>query len=425
MTLLKLPRLLPLLFVLITACSDAEKVSESPELAASSDNITNPMNGTWLGKLLLPDGYYIPFNFEINGDDITIQNSSERIPSVITEKGDSMYFKMPAFDSEFKFVRTDKGLKGVWINNSKKDYRIPFSAAKTTSPRQRFDHNLTANNSQSNYDGTWESHFGVLSDPYNAVGIFEQYQNNVTGTFLTETGDYRYLQGNVINDTLFLSCFDGAHAFLFTAVQNGDSIKGMFRSGKHYTDSLWVGVKNEDYKLQHPDSLTYIKDGAGPFVFELPGLKNETVSYPSEKYYGKVTIVQIFGSWCPNCKDEAQFYSDLYEQYNSQGLEIVGLGFERPEDLKGKQERIKDFAQALGIEYDLAVGGSASKPIAEELFPQLNHVISFPTSIFIDRNGNIRKVHTGFYGPGTGKYYVDYKERITHFITDLLKEEAI
>lgn len=407
---------------IFTSCATSSGNEITTDHQTNNDHALElPSAGNWLGKLALPDGYYIPFNFVVEDSMVTIQNSSEAISTVLRVEDDSLYFKMPAFDSEFKFQLTDdNNASGYWINKSKKDYRIPFTAKTTNTPKQRFDH--AVNNSSANFDGKWETHFELKSKPYPAIGVFEQYQEDVTGTFLTETGDYRYLQGNVINDTLFLSCFDGAHAFLFTAVQEADSIRGMFYSGNHYVDSLWVGRRNDAYELTDPDSLTNLNADAGPFSFSFPGIDAETVTYPADKYNGKAVIVQIFGSWCPNCKDEAEFYAELYDQYHDQGLEIIGIGFERPEDLEGKKTRIRDFATALDIPYEFAVGGSSQKSEAQAAIPQLEHVMSFPTSVFIDRQGKIRKIHTGFYGPGTGKYYHNYRERITNFIKELLLE---
>ncbi|HRD38300.1 MAG TPA: TlpA family protein disulfide reductase, partial [Bacteroidia bacterium] len=66
------------------------------------------------------------------------------------------------------------------------------------------------------FTGRYEVTFNAgTSDAYKAVGIFKQSGSKVTGTFLTETGDYRYLEGAVQNSNMSLSCFDGSHAFLF------------------------------------------------------------------------------------------------------------------------------------------------------------------------------------------------------------------
>ncbi|MFT7613367.1 MAG: thiol-disulfide isomerase/thioredoxin [Parvicellaceae bacterium] len=416
-----------LLFALIGFAS-CETTTEEIEIAdplesAQNDSEGALKNGDWIGKLNLPSGNYIPFNFTVNGTSLVISNSSEKIETKLDQMDDSIHFKMPAFDSEFKFMLTDDShLAGYWINYAKTNYRIPFTAEITSTPNQRFNH--AVNNSSANFDGKWETTFGVNNDPEKAIGVFEQTGNTATGTFLTETGDYRYLQGNIINDSLYLSCFDGSHAFLFKAVKSGDSLKGEFYSGKHYTDDLWTATLNPEFELTHPDSLTYLIDPDQPFRFAFPGVNADSIKYPSNDYNGKVVIVQVFGSWCPNCKDESLFYNDLYTEFKNEGLDIIGLGFERPESLDGKKARIRDFMEALDVEYEMAVGGSSGKAEAKEALPQLNQVISFPTSVFIDRSGKVRKIHTGFYGPGTGAYYDNYKERITIFLKDLLQEEA-
>jgi hypothetical protein len=48
---------------------------------------------------------------------------------------------------------------------------------------------------------------------------------------------------------------------------------------------------------------------------------------------------------------------------------------------------------------------------------------AFPTTIFIGRDGKVRKVHPGFDGPGTGKHHEDYKREFDAIIEELVKEK--
>lgn len=376
--------------------------------------------GNWLGKLDIGEGNYIPFNFQVKNNELIIVNSSEKISCSLEKKKDSIHFKLPVFNSEFFLVEDSSGLNGYWYNFARKNYTIPFTAKKKEDIGVRFDHSVVS--TSANFEGKWESTFGLSgNETYKAIGVFEQSENLATGTFITETGDYRFLQGNVIEDTLLLSCFDGSHAFLFRSYQKEDSLFGEFFSGKHYKDK-WVAVRNENFQLAHPDSLTYIVPGQ-EFTFDFPSVSsNERLVFPSDQFAGKVTLVQIFGSWCPNCMDEVEYYTNLYKRYHDQGLEIIGLGFELPETLEEKTERILDLIAHTNAPYHFAIGGNASKDEAKDALPSLNHVMSFPTTIFIDRSGSIKKIHTGFYGPGTGSYYHEYKQEIEQFIESLLHE---
>jgi hypothetical protein len=115
---------------------------------------------------------------------------------------------------------------------------------------------------------------------------------------MTETGDFRFMEGNVTVDSLFLSAFDGSHAFLMKSRIVGDSMYGVFLSGKHWKGT-WNARCNESFDLPHPDSLTYIVDNK-PVEFTLNDLDGNTFTFPNSTFENKVTIIQIMGTWCPN-----------------------------------------------------------------------------------------------------------------------------
>jgi thiol-disulfide isomerase/thioredoxin len=377
--------------------------------------------GDWLGKFVLSDGAYIPFNFYVSDSIITISNSSEKITTTMNRVGDSIVCSFPVFGSDLKFKQSGgEKLSGYWHSYKKDRSSVCFVASTSSNPEQRFDHSVSA--AKENFQGKWKVGFNQVLGPYGAIGLFEQFGNVVTGTFLTETGDYRYLQGNVISDTLFLSCFDGAHAFLFKAQKSGDSLSGVFYSGNHYLDSLWVAVRNDSFELRDPYALTFLKSGETSVSFALPDVFNDTMVYPSRQYNNRVVILQIFGSWCPNCKDESLFLSELYSRYHKDGLEVLGVAFESQGSIEERNKRLLSYANSLTIPYRLAVGGGATKAEASAFFPQLNEVSSFPTCLFIDKTGIIRKIHTGFYGPGTGSYYHEYVKNTTELVETLLAE---
>ena len=376
--------------------------------------------GQWVGQLIITENKKLPFNFEVLSDSIFIINSEERIGAAIVKKGDSLFIKMPVFDSEFHVIETPSGLTGYWYNHAKSNYKIPFTASTNSKGvKNRFE--VSQNNKYSSYDGEWETVFSSgTEDEYKAIAVFSQEKGNVQGTFITQTGDYRFLQGNVINDSIFLSCFDGSHAFLFEGVLLDGVINGQFYSGSHWSEP-WISTKNELFILQNPYSLTnQVKEEKLKFTF--PGLDGKNVSYPSELYKDKVVIIQILGSWCPNCMDETKFLTALHKKHQSNGLEIIGLAFEVPKALEDKIARVKDLKSHFGTEYQFLIAGNASKKEAGEALPALSEISSFPTTIFIDKKGMIRKIHTGFYGPGTGDYYTKYVSEVNTLLNGLLNE---
>ena len=135
----------------------------------------------------------------------------------------------------------------------------------------------------------------------------------------------------------------------------------------------------------------------------------------------KITIIQIMGTWCPNCMDETRYYKELYTKYHAQGLEIISVGYEVGENFEDFSKKIKLLKERLDLNFTFLVGVSASKNLASEQFSMLNEVISFPTSIFIGKDGTVKRVHTGFNGPGTGSYYNEYVEKTNKLIEEMLK----
>jgi thiol-disulfide isomerase/thioredoxin len=164
-----------------------------------------------------------------------------------------------------------------------------------------------------------------------------------------------------------------------------------------------------------------VKDPTEPFRFSFPDLNGRMVSNTDEKFRGKVVIVSISGSWCPNCHDEAPFLGELYKKYRSRGLEIVSLSFEEEAQLKNPV-RLRAFMKRYGIEYTVLIPGEP-KELAERV-PQGVNLSSFPTTFFIGRDGRVRAVHAGFPGKASGEFHTQAKEESAATVERLLSESA-
>lgn len=380
-------------------------------------------NGNWLFELQIDKEnpkLTIPFNVEVLGpNQLIIKNADERIDvREITYKNDSVFIKTPVFGSEFKGRFTSKKISGNYFNyNKSKISPIPFVA--NFGLENRFEIKEKPNTI---IEGKWQVNFGTEENPDPAIGIFKQIDNVLTGTFQTETGDYRFLEGVVNDNQMQLSCFDGAHAFLFTAIKNKDGkLEGTFYSGDTWKQK-WTAEKNDNPELSDMKTLTFLKPGFERFNFSFPNEKQQLISLDDSKYQNKVIIAQIFGTWCPNCMDETRYLVELHKKYNSLGLEIIGLDFETKTDFDYFKTRIARFRKDLNVPYELLLAGPANKQKAAEALPMLNKIISYPTAIFIDRKGEIREIHTGFSGPGTGDAYQHYKTETEALIQNLLNE---
>ena len=400
-------RILPiLLIVFVSACNPPAEFK----------------TGNWRGIIEM-QGQQLPFNFEVTKDadqyKVYLINAEEKLlQDEISVIGDSVKITMFIFDIELKAKINGNRLDGFYIKNYEPNYKLPFSA--TYREDYRFAKQGEATTS---FSGKYELKFVTPKETYPAVGIFEQKGNTVTGTFLTPTGDYRYLQGNVVDNKLLLSTFDGNHAFLFAATTQGDSLKGDFYSGKKSHESF-SGIKNENAALPNAESLTYLKKGFDRISFSFPDLEEKQISPTDERYANKVLILQIFGTWCPNCMDETRFLSQWYKENKDRGIEILGLAYERKDDFLYASSRVKKMKAKLDVEYDFVIAGTYDKEKASQSLPMLNKVIAFPTTIFIGKDGKVKHIRTGFEGPGTGVYYDQFKERFNQVVNELLAEKT-
>jgi thiol-disulfide isomerase/thioredoxin len=309
-------------------------------------------------------------------------------------------------------------LHGIYVKDYLDDYVMPFEAKYGGAPRFQ-----SSDASRSHkFVGKWEVDFLSDTDTKKAIGIFDQFDNHMKGTFLTATGDYRFLEGVVDGDTMMLSCFDGTYIYLFKATLNdqGD-LAGDFWSGKSWHQK-WAGTRNEEFELPDPYSFTYMKEGYDKFEIKFPNPSGDLVELADRKYRNKVVVVQILGSWCPNCMDETKFYVDWISKNPNSEVEFIGLAFERKPEADYAFERILKMKEKLEVPYEVLLAGTTSQESRAQALPMLNKIFSFPTSIILNRQHKVRKIHTGFSGPGTGIYYEKYVDDFNLLIDKLINE---
>lgn len=385
--------------------------------------------GLWRAVLERQDGIRIPFQFEVADTDgrrvLRIRNGAGRLViDSFRYRGDTVFIHMPFFEADFRArFQNDGSLRGVWIKHyPDSDRTLAFSAFPDTRYR------IMAHPRPPSVDlsGRWAVVFSGDGDSGRAaVGEFRQQDSYLTGTFLNRSGDYRYLEGVMNGDTLMLSAFDGSNIFLFRALAENDSVlrDGVFYSG-FSGHTRWQARKDSDVRLADPFSVTTYKPGEDRLSFRFPDLKGDTLSLADEQFTGKVVIVQIMGSWCPNCMDETAFLSPWYERNKDRGVAVIGLCYERSPDFGEAVKSVLPFKRRFHINYPLVITGV--KPGDPELLaktlPQLNHFVGFPTTIFLNRNGDIARIHAGFSGPGTGAHYQAFIREFNQLMDSLLAE---
>lgn len=387
-----------------------------------------PKDGVYRAVLILDAeaGTELPFNFELKYTKkkatIIIRNADERIVvDEITIKGDSLNFKMPVFDTEFRTKMVGDNLEGLWINHYKTtNNKIAFKAVFGESKR------FLSIPGQANpvFEGNWEVTFSPgLKEESKAVGFFHHQEQTdfVTGTFLTETGDYRYLEGMKAGNKLMLSCFDGSHAFLFTADYSENKIiNGRFYSGSSWKEN-WFAIKNDSFQLRNAEEITIVKDKNARLEFSFPSLTGNPVSLSDKKFENKPVIIQIMGSWCPNCMDESAYLAGIYQRYQKDGLEIIALAFEKTDDLEKAKSQVFRLKKRYAMNYDILITQKTGKDKAQEVLPMLTKISAFPTTLFLNRQHQIVRVHAGFSGPATGREYELFKQNTESLIINLLK----
>jgi len=391
-----------------------------------------PRTGAWRMALGLHDSLAgrdrtVPFLFDLQHDSggwrMHIHNGVENIAvDEISLQGDSIRIRMPLYDSEFLgVVKNDSTITGDWHNYLRgPKYRMPFTAMAGPAPRF-----AATPVSGKLGNGNWEVHFGETGDSAHAcaaIGIFKEAEGRVTGTFATETGDYRFLDGVVSQDSLYLSSFNGTQAFLFAAALRNDSLIGRFWSGIHHQEP-WRARLNADFILRNEDSLTTLHEGYAMVDFHFPNVDGGELSPKAPEHHNNVVLVQILGSWCPNCADETVLLNDLFDRHHAEGLDVLGVAFERHTEHDKAIAGLQRFRKRLHVHYPMAYAGTADGQVCDKL-PFLDHFMGYPTCIFIGRDGLVRRIHTGFYGPGTGEErYAAYKRDLERFVTALLAEE--
>lgn len=393
--------------------------------SAAGDGIKT---GTYRVVLQLPGGE-LPFGLDLEreGPGWTgyLINGPERAKlTEVAVDGAHLEIKMPGYLNRLTAGAKGDQLQGEVVLNrlGGNDQHLPLHAQY----QQTYRFFPQASATVADVSGRWTVTFATQDGQQEvAVGEFSQAQDVVTGTFLTNGGDHRYLAGQVHGDELYLSTFDGAHAFLYRAKITGPDheLAGDFWFGTVLHEH-WAGKRNANAALPDPYGVTSMNAGTKDFDFAFPDIDGNTVTSKNPRFLGKVLVITLAGSWCPNCHDEAAFLEPLYQEYRPKGLEVVSLMFEHFGDFAHAAAATTRFRQRYGIDYTTLIAGVSDIDDARRKLPMLSQFYGFPTTVIVDRKGQVRKIHTGFSGPATGEHYTQFVAEFTHNIEQLLAETS-
>ncbi len=383
-------------------------------------------DGMWLGQLAMNDRLTIPFQLLVSqkGKNVCVVNGAEKMQMDVLHKKDSLYLAFP-FQDAVLVLHLEEGessARGYWLNRNKK-VRVKIPLTLTWNVEKRFPSMVETKPMDEVFTGIWSVTFQPgTKDAEQAVGIFKaENGSRITGTFLTETGDYRFLDGNRSGLNFSMSTFNGSWAMLFEATLDSDTLRGSFYSGPSYV-TQWIAVRNPNAQLRNEASLTYVVNDQALITKDMQKLNGKPFSL--KEYEGKVVVLQIMGTWCPNCLDEVQFMEKLNQNYHESGLEIVALAYEVGTNTKEQRKKLITFKKRIGMSYDLILAGTSSKDVAAAQFPMLNGIMSFPTTVILGKDGKVLHVHTGYSGPATGEAHKILTDKIQleiELALDLLK----
>ncbi|MFZ4571421.1 MAG: peroxiredoxin family protein [Bacteroidales bacterium] len=386
--------------------------------------------GPWLGVIRFDSTEHtmdLPFNmiYALTPDRqkvIQVSNAEEAI--MITEiifSGDSVFMKFPVFTSEIAALISHDSLIGRYYPKGKEEgggfqfYALPDITDRFPWASQKPMANLT---------GRWKiTENGGTADSSVMVGEFVQDSNHISGTIMNTGGDYRYLEGKVSGNKFMISAVDGAHTLILTA---DISPRGKLENGRFMGSPIWktswTAVKNDTITLPGMDQLVKVNTKSPPFNFDFQDINGDKVSLADPRFKNKVVVVAAIGTWCPNCLDETIFFRDMYTKYRGQGLEIVALCFEG-KSFEVSKPAMERFVSQTGAGYPFLYAGPRGRGSMCSVMFSLDGRLAYPTTLYIDRKGVIRKVETGFYGPGTGQHYTEFCNETSKFIEKLLNEK--
>jgi thiol-disulfide isomerase/thioredoxin len=368
------------------------------------------------------EGGPLPFYLRIpDAGDAVIRNGDEEVAVATQRFDDGAYLlDFPHYDSRLTLEPAgDGGYEGVYAKTrgGGEVAEMPAEARPVGEPlpSQRFPFVTAAPvTDMPGFSGTWRMDF---ADGGLAKGVFEQDESGaIEGTILTPTGDYRFLAGNVVADTVNLSVFDGSHAFLFTGElgPSGEAMTGHFYSGGYYHDTFTATrlSPGEDFELPDPFSEVSLVEGETRLGIE---------RLREAPYAGKPTIVVVFGTWCPNCNDEAPLLKRLYDEHHADGLEILGLAYEHTDDAERSRRQIERFRERYSLPWEIVAAGVSDKQQTASTLPAIETIKSYPTTIWVNPDGTVRAIHSGFAGPATGEAWEATQaelERLTREIVE-------
>ncbi len=375
---------------------------------------SEPLLGKWAMELDIQNKK-IPFILEFKDDGKAIlYNNLEEIKLSYSVKNDNIIVPILGFDAALELSKTGNTLRGFWKKyNRTPEYKVStFGMKLQRETRLDFKEELKLSSN-------WEMTF-IGEKSSQAILLFTKTQikngTNLHASVITQTGDYRYLTPMLKDKKLVLYGFDGAYSFYFEGNLTKD-YEGMMYSGPSWSEKFKAKV-NPNFKLKNPEQITsYTGD-----ITKLQFKDLEGKVHTLKESLGSVQVLQIFGSWCPNCIDETQFIKRWRSKNQDLDIKFSILAFERSPNKRLARIQLKKAVKSYSIDYPILIGGYTREDKVSTALPGLENFISFPTTIYIDKKGRVRKVLASFQGPATGIKFEEFSKNFDLFLKKLNQE---
>jgi thiol-disulfide isomerase/thioredoxin len=374
------------------------------------------------------DGGDLPFGLELVREDGGIVayliNGAERVRATdVRLDGNQLTVRMPGYQNRIEATFKDGRFEGTLFILRPRGIVRELRLVAMPGETWRFFPKPDA--APVDFSGRWALTFRD-ADGGERQGIAELAQDGhvVTGTVLRQSGDDRFIAGEARGDTLFLSRFDGGTAYLYLARLGSDGVL----TGEQFTgggsQESFSGRRDATATLDNPAERTALRPGVDRLEFSFPDVDGKLHRYPDPGHAGKVVLITVGGSWCPNCHDEALFLKELLASRRSRGLEVIQLMFERTTDFAASAKAARDFSDKFSIDYPVLVAGVVTDDDVLRKLPQVAAFRAYPTLFIVDRKGVVREIHTGFAGPAAGRYHEEQARELTALVDGLLDEPA-
>jgi thiol-disulfide isomerase/thioredoxin len=392
--------------------------------AAEADS--KSIDGRWDATLTTKTGV-VPFRLDISGEGATLKGTLyngwdpfETTTSAKFENGE-LVMDIAHYLTRIKASLKDGQLAGQVLAQSRSEgATYEFHATRYVAP--------VPSPGAPTIAGTWE----IPLDKPNAKGektqrlIVEQSGSDVSASILRVDGDTGALNGTYKDGKWILSHYDGSRPGVMTVALNADGTLAIEQQGGRAGDKL-IAYRSEVARakgLPEPEDYTThttMRDADEVFVYKFPDVNGKILSNDDPRFKNKVVLAIVTGTWCPNCHDEAQYLVQLYAKYHDQGLEIVALDFEEPEQ-QDSLARVHAFIKQYRVPYTYLIAGAPAE--MWEKIPQAVNLNTWPATLFVGRDGRVKHIHTGFASPASGVFNADLKKEFTSTIENLLKEKV-